>query len=267
MSAILLDGNDLTAIGWQIQSAAGLDDGVSQSLPIAQLAAGGAALFGSTSYTQSPRTGTLTFVAGPFWAYTDLDTALNKLKQRLGGKTVVVTSARRPSKQLTALFTGFPADALDPAQFVAPYRCSVALAFTAPNPYWQDQTPQSVSFATATATPSGTAPCWATVTITNSGGSSISNPHIVQQDHTGATAVDLPTTCTIPVGDAIEIDGVLQRCRRRTSGVWTVDMSIVASGFPYPRVTPRDADYDNALWGTIQSDKGSGGLVYTRNWA
>jgi hypothetical protein len=267
VSSVQINSDDFSSVGFALQDAKGLDDGVTQSLPVATLPGAGIPVFGTANYAFAQRQSTITWLYKRAPTIAAVDTALKYVREALSARQLIITHTRRPNQQLIAICTSLPADPLDLAQYVAPYSVSIAATFLSANPFWADVSPQSIAFTTATATPTGTGTAWATVTITNGGASPITNPHIKQRNSAAAIVVDLPTTCVIPVGDAIEIDGVLQRARRRTSGVWAVDMSIVPSGFRYPRVSNLDGVYGTSSWPTIETDLGTGNIVYSRLWA
>lgn len=142
---------------------------------------------------------------------------------------------------------------------------AIEAAFQADFPYWQDVTPQSVSFTTsATDMPQGTAPCYPVYTTNTT---SAAADTLTAKDRSGTTL----WTCTLAArssGERYRITtarGVMT-IELYTGGAWTSAEDAMTAGI-FPKALPASyAGYAASDWPTMQSSTGSWTADYSRSW-
>ncbi len=196
-------------------------------------------------------------------------TNLHKLRALVGSDPVTVTLGGWSTVVSTARCIEFEAsDGVNPnsrANAQNEFPVKVAMTFRAPNPYWQDITPQSVAFTTsAVAMPQGTAPGYS-VLITSAG--AIAGPVITAKDYLGAT-LWTATLEALLAGERYRITtepGVMT-LEKFTGGVWVnSDASLLSGTFPRPLPSDNVA-YQTSAWPTIEATSGSWNNDYPKQW-
>lgn len=243
MSVTTLASDDLTAAGWRVKATSGLDDLVVPQVRGVDLPGLGRTIEPSTWTQVAPREATVTLLCRATTA-SALQTALQRLRYRVGRGSLTLTHLRRPNQQLTVRLVRGPASYGPGPEAVGPYYVEVALVVRAADPYWVATTDTVVTFTAAspTACPIGDASVRPVLLLAASGGAVV-NPTITYTDAAAATVWSLAITHTIASGDAWEIDARTGTVRKRVSGVWSDASSTLVAGYGLPVIRPEDGDF------------------------
>jgi hypothetical protein len=190
-------------------------------------------------------------------------TNLKKLVALVGEDQVTVRVADWSDVQITAKCVRFPAANYPPAQLAPPVR--VEMTFRAPNPYWQDTTPQAIAFTTsAVAMPQGTAP--SEPVLTTAVGAA-TTPMITAKDYVGGT-LWTATLASLSASERYRITTApgAMTIERWDGAVWVADEDALTAGI-FPRPLPSNGTgYQTSAWPTLQATTGSWTATYNRQW-
>lgn len=256
-SVLWLDDDDLTASGWQVLRTSGLDDLLAPTVREVTLPGLERTVELSTFDSVAPRDGILTL-----WVrattYAAMQTALQRLRYRVGGGPVTLKHIRRPNQRLQVRLVRGPASYGSGPEDVGPFYVEVPVAVRAANPFWEATTQSAISFTTsAVAMPLGDAKVRPTILIAASGGSVV-NPTVTYKNAGGTTIWSLAITHTIASGDAWEFNALTGTVRKRVSGVWSNAANTLVAGYTRPYLSPRDGDFFAPTWPTLQLSASSG---------
>lgn len=141
----------------------------------------------------------------------------------------------------------------------------VTLGFRAPQPFWEDVTPQSVAFTTSpVAMPQGTAP---SVPVLTTAVGAVTTPTITAKDKDGTTL----WTCTLASIGASEryrltTERSVMTIERWNGSAWVSDEDALTAGvFPKP-LPASGAGYLGSDWPTLEATAGSWTADYPRRW-
>ena len=195
---------------------------------------------------------------------------LAKLVALIGDPATLTTivTLDRPTVQLLARCTAFPAlnfPVGSRSNSLYERQAAIQMTFRAPNPYWQDITPQVIGFTTSDgAMPQGTAPSWPVLTTDTAAAGADT---LTGKDYLGNTL----WTATLAARTSgqryrITTQPSLMTVELYTGGVWTnSDASLTGGTFP-PPLPSSGTGYQSGTWPTLCATTGNWTATYSKQW-